>query len=135
MKKVARHYDTNRTFVEMVRKISQQLPFQPLPAVTPGSTCVVVGSSGVLLRFPGLGKVIDSYDYVIRINFAPTSTFEPFVGSNTYLHFGYLSSLLKALKNRTLVNNSHILFGGQNLINVLKKNTLHFLIRKKTKKC
>ena len=111
--KVSELYDTDQSFIQIIRNISEQLPLKPLPDVAPGSTCVVVGSSGILLRFPELGNVIDTYDHVIRINFAPTSTFKSFVGSNTSLHFAYSSSLSKALKNKRGVENSHILFGGQ----------------------
>ena len=106
-------YQTDTSLVSAVLKISRVIPLHPLPKIYQQSTCVVVGSSGVLLQHPGLGRVIDSYDYVIRMNFAPTLKFESFVGSKTSLHLAYLSSCLSALNDNRAVNGSHILFGGE----------------------
>ena len=104
-----------------IKSITELLSFYPLPTLSPGSTCIIVGSSGVLLQHSGLGKTIDNYDYVIRMNFAPTSKFEDFVGSKTSMHFAYLRSCLIALKNYRQINNSHILYGGEALNDKLLK--------------
>ena len=74
---------------------------------------MIVGSSGSLLDFPHLGDVIDNYDYVIRLNFAPTKGFEEFVGSKTTMNWSYLSASLKAVNTGRRVNNSHIIYGGK----------------------
>ena len=115
IRSISKLYRTNGKMLRVIRNISSLLTFHPLPQLRPGSTCVVVGSSGVLLQFPGLGKVIDNYDYVIRMNFAPTLNFEDFVGSKTFMHFAYLSSCMKALQTNRAVYNSRILFGGKML--------------------
>ncbi|XP_070554204.1 CMP-N-acetylneuraminate-beta-galactosamide-alpha-2,3-sialyltransferase 4-like [Ptychodera flava] len=53
--------------------------------------CVVVGSSGVL-RGQRLGRLIDSYEIVIRMNNAPTRHFSLDVGSKTSFRFLYPES-------------------------------------------
>ena len=50
--------------------------------------CAVVSNSGVLLKQSNLtkiflGKVIDAYDFVVRLNLAPTKGYEKYVGSKT----------------------------------------------------
>ena len=45
-------------------------------------SCAVIFSSPVLLNRE-YGKIIDSYDFVIRFNMAPTLGYEKFVGSKT----------------------------------------------------
>ena len=109
---VSGYYNTDKLVAEAIKKISRVLLFHPLPKLYPNTTCVVVGSSGVLLQYPGLGKTIDSYDYVIRINFAPTAKFEQYVGSKISLHFAYLRSCLLALEAFGEIKDSHILYGG-----------------------
>lgn len=49
-------------------------------------TCAVVGNSGILLK-TDLGGVIDSHEFVIRLNNARTGGFERNVGSKTSLSF------------------------------------------------
>ncbi|KAK9058651.1 hypothetical protein SSX86_023493 [Deinandra increscens subsp. villosa] len=49
-------------------------------------TCAVVGNSGILLK-TNLGGLIDSHEFVIRLNNARTRGFEPSVGSKTSLSF------------------------------------------------
>ncbi|KAK1411926.1 hypothetical protein QVD17_32785 [Tagetes erecta] len=49
-------------------------------------TCAVVGNSGILLK-SDLGGVIDSHEFVIRLNNARTRGFEANVGSKTSLSF------------------------------------------------
>ncbi|KAJ0605845.1 putative beta-galactoside alpha-2,3-sialyltransferase [Helianthus annuus] len=49
-------------------------------------TCAVVGNSGILLK-TNLGEVIDSHEFVIRLNNARIGGYERFVGSKTSLSF------------------------------------------------
>ncbi|KAJ0958086.1 putative beta-galactoside alpha-2,3-sialyltransferase [Helianthus annuus] len=49
-------------------------------------TCAVVGNSGILLK-SDLGEVIDSHEFVIRLNNARTRGYERNVGSKTSLSF------------------------------------------------
>ena len=69
-------YQTPAKIIDVVKNISRVFPLADLPVPEEGDTCVIVGSGGVLLEFPGLGKLIDSYDHVIRFNLAPTKNFE-----------------------------------------------------------
>lgn len=45
----------------------------------------IVGSSGIL-KGSGYGELIDSFEYVVRFNRAPTEGFEQDVGSQTNMH-------------------------------------------------
>lgn len=49
-------------------------------------TCAVVGNSGILLK-SALGGVIDSHEFVIRLNNARTTSFEIDVGKKTSVSF------------------------------------------------
>jgi len=49
-----------------------------------GSSCILVGNSP-LIKECNIGKKINSFDYVVRLNDAPTSGFEKQVGSRTDL--------------------------------------------------
>ena len=51
-----------------------------------GKTCAVVGSSNVLSG-AGHGAAIDAHDVVVRMNEAPTATFEEDVGARTDVRF------------------------------------------------
>ncbi|XP_038657698.1 type 2 lactosamine alpha-2,3-sialyltransferase-like isoform X3 [Scyliorhinus canicula] len=54
--------------------------------------CVVVGNGGVL-RNKTLGKKIDSYDVVIRLNSGPVIGYEDDVGNKTTFRFSYPESI------------------------------------------
>ncbi|KAM9361364.1 ST3 beta-galactoside alpha-2,3-sialyltransferase 8 [Symphorus nematophorus] len=75
---------------EMFKVISPPtVDFRPLPSHC--RSCAVVGNSGKL-RQSGKGKVINSHDYVIRMNKAVTRGFEKDVGNRTTHHFLYPES-------------------------------------------
>eukprot|EP00873_Tetraselmis_striata_P008616 jgi/Tetstr1/428880/TSEL_018860.t1 len=77
-------------------------------------TCAVVGNSGMLLKGERLGAVIDSADAVFRINFAPTRTFEKYVGSKTtfdVVNLHHTEMLLEGKhKAARLINSTMIAF-------------------------
>ncbi|XP_060689148.1 type 2 lactosamine alpha-2,3-sialyltransferase-like isoform X2 [Hemiscyllium ocellatum] len=54
--------------------------------------CIVVGNGGIL-RNKTLGKKIDSYDVVIRLNSGPVNGYEDDVGSKTTFRFCYPESI------------------------------------------
>ncbi|XP_076813302.1 CMP-N-acetylneuraminate-beta-galactosamide-alpha-2,3-sialyltransferase 2-like [Clavelina lepadiformis] len=58
--------------------------------------CAVVGNSGNL-KSSNYGKEIDSHDFIIRMNRAPTTGFENDVGSKTTHRFMYPESAIKYL--------------------------------------
>ncbi|KAK1789421.1 hypothetical protein P4O66_015350 [Electrophorus voltai] len=64
--------------------------------------CAVVGNSGNL-RSSGYGKLIDSNDFVIRINQAPTEGYEQDVGSRTTHHVMYPESAKDLNDNTNLL--------------------------------
>ncbi len=49
-----------------------------------GNSCVIVGNSPLITEYKK-GKKIDSFDYIVRLNDAPTGGFEKQVGSRTDL--------------------------------------------------
>ncbi|XP_076862167.1 CMP-N-acetylneuraminate-beta-galactosamide-alpha-2,3-sialyltransferase 1-like [Brachyhypopomus gauderio] len=65
-------------------------------------TCALVGNSGNL-RSSRYGKLIDSNDFVIRINKAPTQGFEEDVGSRTTHHVMYPESAIDLNETTTLL--------------------------------
>ena len=109
---LSHYYDTPESLVSAAKRVYEEFPLQDLPIPKPGSKCVIVGSGGIVLQFPNVGEMIDRYDYVIRLNFAPTRNYEQFVGSKTDLVFGYISASKTAVENNRERNNSHIIFGG-----------------------
>ncbi|XP_065141805.1 CMP-N-acetylneuraminate-beta-galactosamide-alpha-2,3-sialyltransferase 1-like [Paramisgurnus dabryanus] len=68
-----------------------------------GRTCAVVGNSGNLLG-SHYGPLIDSKDFVMRINKGPTKGFEVDVGSNTTHRIFYPESAMD------LDNSTHLVF-------------------------
>ncbi|CAG0897064.1 unnamed protein product [Cyprideis torosa] len=65
-----------------VNPIGQLLPKSHLIPRKKFNTCVAVSNAGSLLG-SGLGSFIDSHDFVLRFNHAPTEGFEADVGSRT----------------------------------------------------
>ncbi|XDV33936.1 hypothetical protein PO909_004171 [Leuciscus waleckii] len=65
-------------------------------------TCAVVGNSGNLLG-SNYGQLIDSYDFVIRINKGPTENYEMDVGSKTTHRILYPESAVDLNDNTHLV--------------------------------
>ena len=112
VKNLTKLYATQSGIIKPLKGITKLLQSQLLPKPRPNARCIVLGSSGALLKFPYLGEVIDSYDYVIRLNFAPTKKFEKFVGSKTTANFGYMTACQQAVESGRQVNQSHIIFGG-----------------------
>ncbi|XP_041453957.1 CMP-N-acetylneuraminate-beta-1,4-galactoside alpha-2,3-sialyltransferase-like isoform X2 [Lytechinus variegatus] len=55
------------------------------------SRCVVVGNGGVM-KDSSMGAIIDDFDVVIRLNDAPTITYEKDVGSKTTIRMAYPES-------------------------------------------
>ncbi|XP_028299137.1 CMP-N-acetylneuraminate-beta-galactosamide-alpha-2,3-sialyltransferase 1-like [Gouania willdenowi] len=100
--------------------------FQTFPAfpkvIEPGPerciTCAVVGNSGHLngSRF---GPLIDSHDYVIRMNRGRTKNYEADVGTKTTHHVMYPESVIKLEHNTT-----HFLFFP------FKQNDFYWLFKK-----
>uniref|UniRef100_A0A672ZVV4 CMP-N-acetylneuraminate-beta-galactosamide-alpha-2,3-sialyltransferase 2 n=1 Tax=Sphaeramia orbicularis TaxID=375764 RepID=A0A672ZVV4_9TELE len=75
---------------EMFRVISPPtVDFRPLPSRC--RKCAVVGNSGNL-RQSGHGQLIDSHEFVIRMNKAVTRGFQKDVGNRTTHHFLYPES-------------------------------------------
>lgn len=66
----------------MVTKLLKEFLEKSLLITKVPGTCAVVFSSHTLLG-EGSGKFIDSHDYVLRFNFAPTRGFEEDVGRKT----------------------------------------------------
>ncbi|XP_005872828.1 PREDICTED: CMP-N-acetylneuraminate-beta-galactosamide-alpha-2,3-sialyltransferase 1 [Myotis brandtii] len=64
--------------------------------------CAVVGNSGNL-RESWYGPHIDSHDFVLRMNKAPTTGFEADVGSKTTHHFVYPESFRELAENVSMV--------------------------------
>ncbi|MBN3295356.1 SIA4A sialyltransferase, partial [Amia calva] len=89
-------------FSEVVLRLFEIIPGEEVYADWSPSrcrTCAVVGNSGNL-KGSGYGAHIDSHDFVIRMNHAPTSGYETDVGSKTTHHFMYPESA-KNLQNTT----------------------------------
>ncbi|XP_078664118.1 alpha-2,8-sialyltransferase 8B-like [Branchiostoma floridae x Branchiostoma belcheri] len=66
-------------------------------------TCAIVGNSGILLN-SNCGNEIDCFDYVIRMNMAPSKNYEKDVGTKAnmaFLNFVLAKSLLGKLSDNT----------------------------------
>ena len=122
LKQLSEFNSTPVDILDVVRNISLQFDVHDLPVPKPGASCVVVTSGGILLQHPNLGNVIDSYDYVIRLNLAPTKNFEKFVGTRTTLNFAYWRSLLIGSNEGRAVNKTHFVYGGWWLDYLLSTN-------------
>ncbi|KAK1203586.1 SIA4A sialyltransferase, partial [Pygoscelis papua] len=64
--------------------------------------CAVVGNSGNLLQSQ-YGQDIDSHDFVLRMNRAPTTGYESDVGSKTTHHFIYPESYKELEENVSMI--------------------------------
>ncbi|XP_028814272.1 CMP-N-acetylneuraminate-beta-galactosamide-alpha-2,3-sialyltransferase 2 isoform X2 [Denticeps clupeoides] len=84
--------------------------FQVIPGRSPYGSwdparclrCAVVGNSGNL-RGAGYGPVIDSHNFIMRMNLAPTVGYEVDVGSHTTHHFMYPESAKNLAPNVSFV--------------------------------
>ncbi|XP_078596632.1 CMP-N-acetylneuraminate-beta-galactosamide-alpha-2,3-sialyltransferase 4-like [Branchiostoma floridae x Branchiostoma japonicum] len=80
--------------------------------------CLVLGNSGALLE-KGLGRVIDGYDVVIRMNDAPVKGYESDVGSRTDFRFFYPES--------STLNQADLDSGTYYVVVMYKSNDLNWL--------
>ena len=80
--------------VSSVGKLLKHLPGTGLPGDLQNKSCLrcVVVGNGWTLRHSKLGKVIDNFDVVIRMNNAPTKGFEKDVGFKTTIRIFYPES-------------------------------------------
>uniref|UniRef100_A0A674AE36 CMP-N-acetylneuraminate-beta-galactosamide-alpha-2,3-sialyltransferase 2 n=1 Tax=Salmo trutta TaxID=8032 RepID=A0A674AE36_SALTR len=84
--------------------------FQVIPGRSPYGSwdparclrCAVVGNSGNM-RGAGYGPTIDSHNYIMRINLAPTLGYEEDAGSHTTHHFMYPESAKNLAANVSFV--------------------------------
>ncbi|XP_070814583.1 ST3 beta-galactoside alpha-2,3-sialyltransferase 8 [Chaetodon trifascialis] len=95
----------DQTLEEVMSEMFQVIPpptvdFRPLPSRC--RSCAVVGNSGKL-RQSGNGKLINSHNYVIRMNKALTRGFEKDVGNRTTHHFLYPESAVDVEHGVSLV--------------------------------
>ncbi|XP_040045091.1 CMP-N-acetylneuraminate-beta-galactosamide-alpha-2,3-sialyltransferase 1 [Gasterosteus aculeatus] len=89
-------------FSEVVEELFRVIPDEVLYADAGPKrcrTCAVVGNSGNL-KGAQYGALIDSFDFVVRMNQAPTTGFEEDVGAKTTHHLMYPESA-KDLDNTT----------------------------------
>ncbi|OCT82475.1 CMP-N-acetylneuraminate-beta-galactosamide-alpha-2,3-sialyltransferase 2 [Xenopus laevis] len=85
-----RSHNTLEILAQLFQIIPGQNPYKQQDPMT-CRRCAVVGNSGNL-RGSGYGKDIDGYEFIMRINQAPTVGFEMDVGSRTTHHFMYPES-------------------------------------------
>lgn len=95
-------HDLNDTLKELFRVVPHNV--DPLLEKKAGGCrrCAVVGNSGNL-RESWYGPHIDSHDFVLRMNKAPTAGFEADVGSKTTHHFVYPESFRELAENVSMV--------------------------------
>uniref|UniRef100_A0A3Q3RNG5 CMP-N-acetylneuraminate-beta-galactosamide-alpha-2,3-sialyltransferase 1 n=1 Tax=Mastacembelus armatus TaxID=205130 RepID=A0A3Q3RNG5_9TELE len=92
-------------FSEAVEELFQLIPDEVLymdASPERCRTCSVVGNSGNL-KGAKYGKLIDSSDFIIRMNQAPTTGYEEDVGTKTTHHVIYPESAIDMENNTTVV--------------------------------
>ncbi|CAD7693960.1 unnamed protein product [Nyctereutes procyonoides] len=91
---------------DTIRELFQVVPGNVDPLLEKRSVgcrrCAVVGNSGNL-RESWYGPQIDSHDFVLRMNKAPTAGFEMDVGSKTTHHLVYPESFRELAENVSMV--------------------------------
>ncbi|XP_008407369.1 ST3 beta-galactoside alpha-2,3-sialyltransferase 8 [Poecilia reticulata] len=97
--------DNDHTLKEVMAKMFQVIsppPVDTTPVNKRCRKCAVVGNSGNL-RWSGHGKLIDSHNFIIRMNKAVTQGFEKDVGNRTTHHFLYPESAVDVQHGVNLV--------------------------------
>ncbi|XP_052507436.1 CMP-N-acetylneuraminate-beta-galactosamide-alpha-2,3-sialyltransferase 1 isoform X2 [Budorcas taxicolor] len=91
---------------DTIKELFQVVPGDVDPLLEKGSVgcrrCAVVGNSGNL-RESWYGPQIDSHDFVLRMNKAPTAGFEADVGRKTTHHLVYPESFRELAENVSMV--------------------------------
>ncbi|XP_056378774.1 CMP-N-acetylneuraminate-beta-galactosamide-alpha-2,3-sialyltransferase 1 [Hyla sarda] len=88
-------------------------------------TCAVVGNSGNL-KGSEYGQDIDSHDFVLRMNHAPTARFEKDVGNKTTHHFVYPESVRNLRDNVSMVLIPFKTMDLQWIVSALTTGTINF---------
>lgn len=88
-------------------------------------TCAVVGNSGNL-KGSDYGQDIDSHDFVLRMNHAPTGRFEKDVGNKTTHHFVYPESVRNLRDNVSMVLIPFKTLDLQWIVSALTTGTINF---------
>ncbi|XP_063777310.1 CMP-N-acetylneuraminate-beta-galactosamide-alpha-2,3-sialyltransferase 1 [Pseudophryne corroboree] len=88
-------------------------------------TCAVVGNSGNL-RGSLYGHDIDSHDFVLRMNHAPTEKYEQDVGNRTTHHFTYPESARGLKENVSMVLVPFKVLDLQWVVSALTTGTINF---------
>ncbi|XP_069813170.1 CMP-N-acetylneuraminate-beta-galactosamide-alpha-2,3-sialyltransferase 1 [Dendropsophus ebraccatus] len=88
-------------------------------------TCAVVGNSGNL-KGSEYGQDIDSHDFVLRMNHAPTTRFEKDVGNKTTHHFVYPESVRNLPDNVSMVLIPFKTLDLQWIVSALTTGTINF---------
>ncbi|KAF3707727.1 CMP-N-acetylneuraminate-beta-galactosamide-alpha-2,3-sialyltransferase 1 [Channa argus] len=115
-------------FSEVVEELFQVIPNDPLymdASPERCRTCAVVGNSGNL-KGSHYGKLIDSNEFILRMNQAPTAGFEEDVGSRTTHHLMYPESAIDLDNNTHLVLIPFKILDLQWIISALTKGTIKY---------
>ncbi|KAK2830085.1 hypothetical protein Q5P01_018016 [Channa striata] len=115
-------------FNEVVEELFQVVPDKVLymdASPKRCRTCAVVGNSGNL-KGSNYGKLIDSNEFIIRMNQAPTAGFENDVGSRTTHHIMYPESAIDLDNNTRLVLIPFKILDLQWIISALTKATIKY---------
>ncbi|XP_038616460.1 CMP-N-acetylneuraminate-beta-galactosamide-alpha-2,3-sialyltransferase 1 [Tachyglossus aculeatus] len=118
-----------RSLNETLRELFATIPGDADPLLGKGAPacrrCAVVGNSGNLKQ-SHYGPDIDSHDFVLRMNRAPTVGFEADVGSKTTHHFMYPESFTELAANVSMILVPFKTTDLQWVVSAITKGTINF---------
>ncbi|XP_051987022.1 LOW QUALITY PROTEIN: ST3 beta-galactoside alpha-2,3-sialyltransferase 3a [Xyrauchen texanus] len=87
---------SQENIIDLILKATKRYSLGPEMDRMSCKRCIIIGNGGILLS-KSLGSRIDGYDVVVRLNSAPVSGFEKYVGSKTTMRITYPEGSIQKL--------------------------------------